>query len=108
MHNNMKDDEIVCRCEEVTYGEIKKAINEGAEDLDAIKRMTRAGMGLCQCKTCVTIIADILSKEKGIEKKFLPPFTTRPPVRPIAASCWSAENNVYYKEFKIIKESFDN
>lgn len=103
----MKDEEIVCRCEEVTYGEVKKAIIEGAEDLDAIKRMTRAGMGLCQCKTCATIITNILSEEKNIDKKFLTPFTTRPPVRPIPARCWSAENNVYYKEFKIINESFN-
>ena len=94
----MRDDEIVCRCEEVTYGEIKKAIDEDAEDLDAIKRMTRAGMGLCQCKTCFSIISDILSEEKGIDKKLILPFTSRPPVRPIEASCWSVKNNVYYRK----------
>ena len=96
----MNDDTIVCRCEEVTYGEVKKAIKEGAQDLDAIKRMTRSGMGLCQNKTCYNIIRQILKEETNIEMKDIYPFTYRPPVRPIPARCWSVENNVYYKNIK--------
>ena len=82
------DNRIICRCEEVTLGEIRKAINEGAQDLDAIKRMTRAGMGLCQSKTCYNLIAQIIHAETDIAFSQLRPFTVRPPVRPVSVKCW--------------------
>ena len=46
--DEMNKDLIICRCEEVTEGEIKKAIRSGARTITGIKRRTRAGMGLCQ------------------------------------------------------------
>jgi NAD(P)H-nitrite reductase large subunit len=82
------DDQIVCRCEEVTVGEIRKAIAEGARDLDAIKRMTRAGMGLCQCKTCYNLVAALLHEANGTPYADLAPFTVRPPARPIPVFAW--------------------
>lgn len=82
------DNRIICRCEEVTLGEIRKAINGGARDLDAIKRMTRAGMGLCQSKTCYNLIAQIIHAETDISLSQLKPFTVRPPVRPISVKSW--------------------
>ena len=60
------EDLIICRCEEVTLGEVLKAIREGAHSLDAVKRMTRAGMGLCQNKTCFNLIARLIHQETGI------------------------------------------
>lgn len=44
----MEDHVIICRCEEITYGEIKQAIRDGATTLDGIKRVTRAGKGLAR------------------------------------------------------------
>ena len=82
------DDMIICRCEEVTLGEIKKAIKMGAINTDAVKRITRAGMGLCQNKTCYNLIANIISKETGIPVSELTSFTSRPPIRPIPVKCW--------------------
>ncbi|UCB45649.1 MAG: (2Fe-2S)-binding protein, partial [Spirochaetota bacterium] len=52
------DEMIICRCEEITFGEIRRAIQAGAQDVDAVKRMTRAGMGLCQSKSCYDLIAN--------------------------------------------------
>lgn len=86
-----EDDVIICRCEEITLGEIKKAIKEGAHDTDAIKRMTRAGMGLCQNKTCYNLIARLISKQTGKKLSEITPFTSRPPVRPIKVKCWSRD-----------------
>ena len=79
----MDDDTIVCRCEEVTVGEIRKAIRQGALDVTGVKRRTRAGMGLCQGRTCEKIVMQILVQElrKPIDK--LEPATTRPPVQPV-------------------------
>ena len=82
------DNTVICRCEEVTLGDIKKAIKMGANNLDAIKRVTRAGMGLCQNKTCYNIIARIINKETNIPMCKLVNFTSRPPVRPIPVGCW--------------------
>lgn len=44
---------VVCRCEEVTFGEITAA-REGllAEDPRSLKGVTRAGMGMCQGRIC--------------------------------------------------------
>ncbi len=92
------DDRIICRCEEVTLGEIKKAIREGARDLDAVKRMTRAGMGLCQNKTCYNLIANIIHAETGIPLSRLAPFTVRPPVRPIPVKCWGRSKTLKRNE----------
>ena len=47
------EDEIyVCRCEEVTVGDIKRAIAAGARSVRDIKVRTNAGMGVCQGMTC--------------------------------------------------------
>ena len=42
------DDMIICRCEEVTKGEIRKAVHDGMFTLTEIRRYLRTGMGLCQ------------------------------------------------------------
>ena len=82
------NDIIVCRCEEITEKEIIDAIKRGARDLDAVKRMTRAGMGLCQGKTCSVLIRNILNRELQIQKNDLPPVTTRPPLRLIPSKAF--------------------
>ena len=83
------DERIICRCEEITLGQIRKAIQDGARDLDSVKRMTRAGAGLCQNKTCYNLVARIIHMETGIPLSQLEPFTSRPPVRPVPVKYWS-------------------
>ena len=71
--NSLIDEEpaygrVVCRCEEITEGEILEAIrrNPPARDIDGVKRRTRAGMGRCQGGFCMPSVAEILSDELGI------------------------------------------
>lgn len=52
----LQDEDIVCRCERVTAGEIRAVINNGCRDLNELKTLTRAGMGACGGKTCQTVI----------------------------------------------------
>ncbi len=61
--------QIVCRCEEISYGEIRDAIHGilGAKTLDGIKRRTRAGMGRCQGGFCSPRVMDLLSQELGLD-----------------------------------------
>ena len=59
---------VVCRCEEVTEGEIRAAIRArvGARTLDGIKRRTRSGMGRCQGGFCTPRLIEILGAELGL------------------------------------------
>jgi len=59
---------IICRCENVSEGEIVDAIRApaGARDVDGVKRRTRAGMGRCQGGFCGTKVLEILSRELGL------------------------------------------
>jgi bacterioferritin-associated ferredoxin len=77
------DDLIICRCEEITKGEIKDAIRNGMRTLNGIKRITRAGMGLCQGQTCQQLVARILAEELGLAAADIDPTTARGPVRPL-------------------------
>ena len=61
----LTDDVIICRCERVTAGEIRKFVREGFTDMNAIKFPTRAMMGACGSKTCANLIKRIF-KEEGI------------------------------------------
>jgi NAD(P)H-nitrite reductase large subunit len=83
---NKKDKNIICRCEEVTEEEVIEAIKAGARTVDDIKRATRAGMGLCQSKTCFINVARILSKELKIPIENFKPIKIRIPVRPISVN----------------------
>lgn len=82
---NKREEEnvIICRCEEITKGEILEAIREGYTTVGDIKRRTRAGMGFCQGKTCSRLIQQIVLQETGNPISENPPATARPPVRPI-------------------------
>ena len=59
------EDIIICRCQEVTRREILDAIADGATTVDGVKRRTRAGMGLCQGKTCERLVAKIIAEQTG-------------------------------------------
>ena len=48
----MDDNVIICRCQEITYGEIVKAIEDGAISVTGVKKRVGSGMGSCQGKYC--------------------------------------------------------
>ncbi|OPX41664.1 MAG: (2Fe-2S)-binding protein [Desulfobacteraceae bacterium 4484_190.3] len=83
------DDLVICRCEEITKGEIKQAIRNGMRTLNGIKRITRAGMGLCQGQTCQRLVSQILASELGIPLSEVTPTTARAPVRPLKLSAFA-------------------
>ena len=76
------DTTTVCRCEEVTLGEIKKAVGDGAASINDIKRRTRLGMGHCQGRFCGQVINELLSLLNK-ETRTRESFTPRIPVRPV-------------------------
>ncbi|MDD3996908.1 MAG: (2Fe-2S)-binding protein [Sphaerochaetaceae bacterium] len=80
----MTDDKdmFICRCEEVTLREIEQAIDEGFVTVKDVKRVTRAGMGLCQGRTCSKTIARIIAQRTGRPLEDVLPKSYRFPVRP--------------------------
>lgn len=86
LYANMSDDTIVCRCEGITAGEIRKAIRAGTMNLNDIKKRTRSGMGYCQGTNCQPSIAAMLAQEFGADPAGIKMVTTRPPARPIPLS----------------------
>ncbi len=70
---------IVCRCADVSLKEIRDLLDQGITDLDDIKRLTRAGMGQCQGKTCRNLILAEISKKKGIPIQNIQDSRYRPP-----------------------------
>lgn len=77
------DDMIICRCEEITKGEIREAIHDGMYTMNEIKRFIRPGMGLCQGQSCTVHVKRILAKELGIPMSEVEECTARAPMRPI-------------------------
>lgn len=77
------DDLIVCRCEEITKGEIRRAVYEGMRTTNEIKRWLRAGMGLCQGQTCQRNVQNIVARELEVPITQLGMITGRSPARPV-------------------------
>ncbi|MFF3378406.1 FAD-dependent oxidoreductase [Streptomyces sp. NPDC002680] len=76
------DDTVVCRCEEVTASEVREAVEElGATDLRTVKLLTRAGMGWCQGRVCATGVAGVAGCSVGVAKR---PFARPVPLGVLA------------------------
>jgi NAD(P)H-nitrite reductase large subunit len=80
---------IICRCEEITKGEIRRAVFDGMRTVNEVKRYLRVGMGLCQGQTCGRLIRKIIARELGVNPDELPTPTPRSPVRPLAMEIYA-------------------
>ncbi len=80
----MADKVIICRCEDITREMILQCIEDGYQTIDEIKRVTRAGMGPCQGRTCRLLIAQELSRAYHVPMEEVLMSTFRPPTKPIS------------------------
>lgn len=76
MHNNT----IICRCSDLTLEDIRKLIQDGYRTVDEIKRISRAGMGRCQGRTCSQLILREIANYTGQNIANLDVCVSRPPV----------------------------
>jgi thioredoxin reductase len=74
----------ICRCEEVSFGDIEQAIAEGMSGIGAVKRRTRAGMGRCQGRYCAPVLDALLGERFGRDRDEFSGFAPRVPVKPIS------------------------
>jgi NADPH-dependent 2,4-dienoyl-CoA reductase/sulfur reductase-like enzyme len=80
------DDTIVCRCEEITLGEVKAAVATGARTIGEVKMVTRVGMGNCQGRMCEHSVLNAILREL-VDEKSTPGtvgmYSIRPPLQPL-------------------------
>jgi NADPH-dependent 2,4-dienoyl-CoA reductase/sulfur reductase-like enzyme len=77
------DHTIVCRCEEVSAGEIRVAVEEGARHVTEVRAVTRTGMGLCQGRMCVPTVTGLLGRWAGVSPETAGRLPPRLPTRPV-------------------------
>lgn len=81
---DIPDDTIICRCEDLTIGDVKKGIAEGYDTPMALKSGMRLSMGNCQGRTCGPVVYDILSAVTQTDPNSFGPFHTRQPMKPVS------------------------
>jgi NAD(P)H-nitrite reductase large subunit len=87
MSDDIKDSSlIICRCEEISEAEIVKAVEAGCRSVGEVKRYCRAGMGLCQGRTCASLVRDIISRETGLPREEIQMDKPRFPMLPLSLS----------------------
>lgn len=77
------DDTIVCRCEEVTAGDIRRYVALGCKGVNQLKALGRPGMGPCQGRFCGLTVTEILASETGQSPDETGAFRIRTPIKPV-------------------------
>ncbi|NKB52323.1 MAG: FAD-binding protein [Rhizobiaceae bacterium] len=77
---------IVCRCEEITLGEILDGLETSPGHAGSLKRATRVGMGRCQGRYCGPVATRLVAQITGKPIEDLSHFAPRAPIKPIAIS----------------------
>src|SRR5712671_1066950 len=77
------DDTIACRCEEVTVGQIRRAVRLGAPGPNQLKAFTRCGMGPCQGRVCGPIVGAVIAEARGLPIRDIGTYRPRAQYKPI-------------------------
>ncbi len=80
------DETIVCRCEEITAGDVRRSMQDEPAHVGTVKRATRVGMGRCQGRYCGPVAVRLLAETKGGEIGDMSYFAPRVPIKPVAIS----------------------
>jgi len=79
------DDAIICRCEEVTGGQLRAVLRETqAQGPNQVKAYLRCGMGPCQGRYCNLTVDEIIAQEHQLPRDAVAPIRIRPPVKPVS------------------------
>ena len=77
------DSTVICRCEEVTAGDIRKYAKLGCLGPNQAKAFGRAGMGPCQGRYCGLTVTALLADAKGQSPDETGYYRIRPPLKPV-------------------------
>ncbi|RPI41691.1 MAG: FAD/NAD(P)-binding oxidoreductase, partial [Betaproteobacteria bacterium] len=77
-------DTIVCRCEEVRAGEIRRLVTEqNCPGPNQMKAFVRCGMGPCQGRLCGLTAVELIAECRGVAVEEIGYYRIRPPVKPV-------------------------
>jgi NADPH-dependent 2,4-dienoyl-CoA reductase/sulfur reductase-like enzyme len=81
----LPDDAIVCRCEAVTAGDLRRTVSEmGAQEANRAKALCRVGMGRCQGRYCGHAGAEIIAHAAGVPIEQVGRLRGQAPVKPLS------------------------
>lgn len=78
------DDLVVCRCEEVSLGDLRKALGTAPGHAGTVKRATRAGMGRCQGRYCGPVTARLVADRDNRPVEDRSFYAPRVPIKPVS------------------------
>jgi NADPH-dependent 2,4-dienoyl-CoA reductase/sulfur reductase-like enzyme len=80
----LPDETIVCRCEAITAGELRRVVNEmGAREANRAKAFSRVGMGRCQGRFCAHAGAEVIAAEARVPLEAVGRLRGQAPVKPL-------------------------
>lgn len=82
-HRVPADEVIVCRCEEVTAGQIRDFVKIGCRGPNQTKSFGRCGMGPCQGRQCGLTVTEVIAAARGVPPAEVGYYRIRPPIKPI-------------------------
>jgi thioredoxin reductase len=77
------DDTIVCRCEEVTAGELRGFVALGCVGPNQAKSFGRCGMGPCQGRMCGLTVTEVIADARRVSPSEVGYYRIRPPIKPL-------------------------
>ena len=77
------DDLILCRCEEVSVGEVRAVVDEGHWEINRVKAHCRVGMGRCQGRMCGLAAAEIVAERSGRDLPQIGRLRGQAPIKPL-------------------------
>ncbi|CAG35219.1 FAD-dependent oxidoreductase [Desulfotalea psychrophila] len=80
---SFEDETVLCRCENITVGKVRKLVSEGVTDLNEVKAITRCGMGPCQGRMCGQALGEIVAAELDGSVPNAGLLKIRPPLKPL-------------------------
>ncbi len=80
---DLSDETVVCRCENVTAGEIREAAQRVAGEANRTKSLSRLGMGRCQGRYCELAGAEVIASAAGCATSDVGRLRPQAPIRPV-------------------------
>ena len=97
----------VCFCEDVTAKDIVRAVDEGFEDIQILKRYSTVTMGPCQGKMCHKSYVDIAAERTGLGIDALGATTSRPPIQPVSLGALAGPSHMPIKRTPLDRKHRD-
>lgn len=91
-HRVPEDAVILCRCEEVTAGQVRSQVDLGCLGPNQTKAFGRCGMGPCQGRLCGLSVTEVIAERRGVSPQQVGYYRIRSPLKPISLTQLAGES----------------